>query len=344
MVPQHQQVEATVTKWGADHALDCVEPLPISGQSVRGSFDAVVGAYTLAQDQERVGGLYHVRCSPSDSKIESLGFAPSPAVLDTRVVSFSESNAGIVVLTACADGNLRCHEFPSLNILWAYSHGKMITSLSTITSSSSNDSVSVTFSDSSGGIALVEASRTGCKKVWASDVSSPIHAAEAWTVDGADTSLLISGGDDGYLCATDLRTTNTAWKKRAHNSVGVTTVVCPSTDNSELWTGGYDDHVRLWDLRKMRVPLAEKNLGGGVWRLKFHPSDPSTILAACMYDGFKVLERKEDTLEIATEYRQHESIAYGAAWLSNGDECSSSYALTASFYDKSLQLWKPSAS
>lgn len=345
MAPGPHRVELTLASWNADHALDCVEPIPT--RSVAPSFDAVVGAYTLTEGQDRIGGLYHVRCDASDKHLDAINFAPSPAVLDTRVVSFSHSNAtDIVVLTACADGNLRCHDFPSLKTLWTFSHGTMITSLSVIAPSMKNASISVTFSDSAGGVALVVASRAGCSLIWASNCDTPVHSAEAWTVDSADASLLISGGDDGYLCATDLRTTSTAWKKRAHDSVGVTTVVhC----DVELWTGGYDDHVRIWDHRKMRVPLAEKNLGGGVWRLKFHPRDPSTILAACMYDGFKVLERKssnDDCIDIRTEYRKHESIAYGAAWLSNGNgtgNMSGSLALTASFYDKSLRLWNLAA-
>lgn len=39
----------------------------------------------------------------------------------------------------------------------------------------------------------------------------------------------------------------------------------------------------------MRQPTAEAHVGGGIWRVKFEPWSGDQILAACMHNGFKVL-------------------------------------------------------
>lgn len=39
----------------------------------------------------------------------------------------------------------------------------------------------------------------------------------------------------------------------------------------------------------MAQSLCEVGVGGGVWRLKWHPIDKSLLLAACMHNGCSVL-------------------------------------------------------
>ncbi len=43
-----------------------------------------------------------------------------------------------------------------------------------------------------------------------------------------------------------------------------------------------------WDVRSRKRPVSEFKAGGGVWRIRQHPTDPSLLALACMDGGFKV--------------------------------------------------------
>lgn len=51
----------------------------------------------------------------------------------------------------------------------------------------------------------------------------------------------------------------------------------------------YDENIHVWDTRNMRQPLCSSRPGGGVWRIKWHPVHGNTMLTACMYEGFHIL-------------------------------------------------------
>lgn len=153
----------------------------------------------------------------------------------------------------------------------------------------------------------------------------------------------------------------------------------------------YDETIRLWDLRMLsaglsmgtpcrsgKTPhLAEAAVGGGVWRMCWHPNDPSLLAAAVMHGGVRILycdvltstgatvgaetaEIEHAGLTVVEELRAgHESMAYGLSWaapfscLAQGEyEHASTSRLTgltatalasASFYDCSLNIWQPRA-
>jgi hypothetical protein len=45
----------------------------------------------------------------------------------------------------------------------------------------------------------------------------------------------------------------------------------------------------------MRSPLAETQLGGGIWRIKWDPFTADYILTATMYNGFHLVDASEFT-------------------------------------------------
>lgn len=174
--------------------------------------------------------------------------------------------------------------------------------------------------------------------------------------------------------------TCTVWKTRRIHEAGVVSILSLSdvgSGNSNenpyiLWTGGYDDMLKEVDIRTTpsmlfadssstmmpippRAAVSEMNLGGGVWKLIPKPASGSnttpngfgsntndgTILACCMYGGARILERNKNSSEtgepatvIKTVTQGHTSMVYGGAWLDQDT------AVTCSFYDQSVQIWK----
>jgi diphthamide biosynthesis protein 7 len=107
--------------------------------------------------------------------------------------------------------------------------------------------------------------------------------------------------------------------------------------------------VRIFDTRKPLFPLSQIDVGGGVWRVKWHPSlsRKSDLLVACMHDGFKVCRSKgmldkqsgqQSSWEVVTRYDAHQSLAYGVDWSfdTSGGE---TLIASCSFYDHAVRLW-----
>jgi diphthamide biosynthesis protein 7 len=117
----------------------------------------------------------------------------------------------------------------------------------------------------------------------------------------------------------------------------------------------YDNRVKLFDTRKMTTPITEIEVGGGAWRVKWHPSisHKEELLVACMHDGFKVVRWSFDGSDlgagiidapvVSSRFDAHTSLAYGADWQHRSlrDNDSKPVVASCSFYDHMLCMWSP---
>lgn len=146
------------------------------------------------------------------------------------------------------------------------------------------------------------------------------HMFEVWSVtyDSHRSDILYSGADDCNFCGWDLRESSyqPIFRNTKSHQMGICSIQkCPNRENCII-TGSYDECLRLWDTRLMDKPVLKESvgLGGGVWKLKFHPSNGNLVLAACMHNGFAIVRLEDDGIKIVEEYKRHDSLAYGADW------------------------------
>ncbi|CAI5732929.1 unnamed protein product [Hyaloperonospora brassicae] len=176
---------------------------------------------------------------------------------------------------------------------------------------------------------------------------SPI---EAWIAafNCHDPNLLLSGADDAILKGWDLRAGSAAptFKNTLQYSMGVCSIQFHPHDQWLVAVGSYDEQVAVWDHRNMTRPLSAFGAGGGVWRLKWHPaaSRKELLLAACMHNGFQVLELgpNKSSLRLAASYDRHDSLAYGVDWWQHPAALSAKAPVigSTSFYDHAFHVWR----
>lgn len=369
----------TVATWDAGGGVDAIEFFPSQPDSAP---TAAVATYSLGADGVRSGSVAALRLDAGAGKLVEDARTPPglPAVLDVRVTSIGGES---IVVAACADGTLRGLRRDAGGVggmveLWKWAvggEGEVL--LTAVDVCVEGEVATAVVPDSRGCLHVVRFSAKGCESVARVEEA---HVESAWAgLFGGDEwpgGIIYSGGDDAALAGWDMRAGGaSAFRlRKAHDGVGVTSLLVPrGRGRANLLTGGYDDFLRLWDVRSMRRCVSEIGCGGGVWRIKegyrVGGESGSLLLAGCMYDGFKaVVLGKDDTLEVVSAYRAHGSLAYGTAWVPGGDsagncwggieandilgekrekeswiedreDCRGRMALTGSFYDDAVHLW-----
>ncbi|XP_056275972.1 diphthine methyltransferase [Pseudoliparis swirei] len=278
----------------------------------------------------RTGRLYlfEFREESSSAPLSELQRLHTAAILDLKWCHVALSGRAVLGMAA-ATGELQ------LYTLWDSQEGggrrlqalsclevgaeRLALSLDWSTGRMDSSDVRVVCSDSAGGLSLLslaEGSLVAVVQWKAHDFEAWISAFSYW-----DTQLVYSGGDDCKLKGWDLRVgpSSPTFTSKRH-SMGVCSIVSSPHREHILATGSYDEQVLLWDGRSMRQPLSETPVGGGVWRLKWHPTNRHLLLAACMHNDFHVLhcrralEGAGGACPVAASYSLHDSLAYGADW------------------------------
>ena len=173
--------------------------------------------------------------------------------------------------------------------------------------------------------------------------------AEVWSCCfAAQGKIVISGGDDGKAKFWDIGATTRPMQILQDFEAGVT-VISPHPRKEHLVViGSYDETIAIYDVRYTSQSLIKRSepLGGGIWRMQWHPIDDDKILVAAMHGGCRVvhLNWSDDNLSfnVMKEFTEHESMAYGADWLVHnqpGNDYSLEVAASCSFYDRAAFLW-----
>lgn len=202
-------------------------------------------------------------------------------------------------------------------------------------------------------VQLIEQNRWDAHKIF----QSP---AEVWSACfTSDPNIVLTGGDEGYLKIWNLLagTTQPMHVLKNHFQAGVT-VLSPHPRRQHLVAcGSYDETVSLLDLRSLsesqpKLLCHSEPLGGGMWRIKWHPIDDEYLLLGAMHGGCRVVKVDgieligegggEVKMQIQQEFTKHKSMAYGADWLVSerlgSDRVQA--AVSCSFYDRAMYLWR----
>ena len=186
--------------------------------------------------------------------------------------------------------------------------------------------------------------------------------SEVWTCSflRGYENVVLSGADDVTLKVWDVRQTQRHIHKIGESEfdAGVTAISSHPSIDHVFAVGSYDEYVRIYDYRKMDQPMSKVHVGGGVWRIKWHPScyhdgdakgdisHSGMMLVAAMHGGCRVvnvpiLGGDDGDVEILSQFTAHESMAYGADWISS-DKCE--IVASCSFYDRQAFIWNPNIS
>ncbi|KAA8909797.1 hypothetical protein FN846DRAFT_593662 [Sphaerosporella brunnea] len=291
----------------------------------------VVGTYTLDEsattlETKKRGtlDLYRLSCAAAGlTRLQSLPTAMG-AVLDLKfsprekdLVAVAESRGAVSLYRVDAAAGSVAHEatlalFPPEILVLALTF-----------SPADADVLAVTMSD--GGVAVLDLAKGETRYAY-----TP-HMLEAWTSEfSRDGKKLFSGGDDSVMVVHDLEAQMEVGRsRRGAHGAGVTAILAQEDDG--VWSGSYDETLRVWDLRGRMTAMDEKRLGGGVWRLLEMGGD--RVLASCMHAGARVVRKKD--LEVVAAWEENESMNYGGHVHLDTPEVVAS----CSFYDKRLCIW-----
>ena len=329
-----------------DETADSIESIS-SNMFVCGTYQLVANKNNV--ESSRIGTIKLYELIPQQDAIEVItcNEVHVNAVLDMKwfygdnILSVADS-AGNAVFYLLEDKKLKFQSSLEIN-------SNKVLCLSTDWCKTLSPDICV-FSLSSGELALVKyfgSSNPVLLNKWQA------HSLEAWIVacDSFDNNLFYSGGDDCMLKLWDSRAGfHKSLVTNKQFTMGICSLQSHKYREHVFAVGSYDECCTLWDNRNMKIPMVNTHVGGGVWRIKWHPHFDNILLAACMHNGFQIIRYNDElnSSSIIHSYDRHASLAYGVDWLVDNDihaELTTSQNLSAviascSFYDKLLTIWK----
>ena len=161
----------------------------------------------------------------------------------------------------------------------------------------------------------------------------------------------------------DVRATNRPMHVLSPFDAGATCASAHPVHDYLVACGSYDETICLYDIRFLstKAPVSRsKKLGGGIWRIKWHPYVDQRMLVAAMHGGCRVVEVEnwgsvgvpytaeefeggtQFSFQVTKKFTEHDSMAYGADWLVCKHPTRNGFfeaAGSCSFYDRNVFLW-----
>lgn len=342
----------------------------------RGVYPIIIGCYQLDDDSSARNGELRLYAVPMDTSYATFGHVvqtvnpKSGGVLDGKFLQNSSENQRPLFATANASGSISIYGLSADTI----EHNLTLQSLNCSKDPESTclalslawdefSSSQILSSYSNGEIAIHSLHRSSDEKYEIEEsMRWKAHElfrcpTEVWSCCYANNRFqnlhaytVISGGDDCKMRLWDVRNTSNATHTMTAFDAGVTALSYHPTLEHIFAVGSYDESLRIMDMRKLEKPIANINVGGGVWRAKWHPEDKNRILVGAMHGGCRIVQADcvyedfctdADGIKINVEFTNHKSMAYGADWLRlpSRKEGPREYAASCSFYDKQGYMW-----
>ncbi|ORY80420.1 WD40-repeat-containing domain protein [Protomyces lactucae-debilis] len=314
MVKECRQVKI-LADWQAPYPADVLSFHPSQSDIL------VVGTYLLDEETRNRHGKICVLQLQRDHSLVLLSDVDVDAVLDLKWFEgrlFAAHSTGTVSILTYESGKL------SVEL------SKQIVSADVLIMSLSVNTTGVLTSNSDGTVTNLGHQLEVKATIEVSELETWI---QAYNHSSLDQSIIYAGSDDGALSILDLRDETVSLCNRKSHGAGVTAIL-PYTDTL-LLTGSYDDKIRSFDIRNLRRPIHEENLGGGVWRI-IPDQAKDSFLTCCMYDGAKLVDLTAEGFSITAAHTAHQSIVYGGDVVVQNE--GPLYG-TCSFYDKKVCLW-----
>ncbi|EOA14419.1 hypothetical protein CARUB_v10027621mg [Capsella rubella] len=305
--------------------------------------------YTLQEGDRpsRSGSVYLFDVGDEeDVGLNLLRKIDTAGVFDIRWSRSGDGSRNVALAQADAGGCLRVYEIHKTEVEGYYLRevsGEKISSSMCLCLdwNPSSTSIVVGLSDGSASVVSFTDSNLETVQEWKG------HDFEVWTAsfDLNNPNLVYTGSDDCKFSCWDIRENpadSSVFENSKVHTMGVCCISPNPSDPYSIFTGSYDETLRVWDTRSVSRPVnvTSLSLGGGVWRIKHHPSLSGVVLAACMHNGFAVVKVSDEKGEVLESYNKHHSLAYGADWY-RGKLQKQSVVATCSFYDRLLRLWMP---